>query len=175
MKNPHPQAEPLARLSELVKEINIAMLTTVTADGSLRSRPMGTQQIDLVEGAIWFFTSSDSPKSDEILHKQHVNLSYAAIADQHYVSVSGRAHLVRDPAKTRELWKPSAQIWFPGGIDDPTLALLRVDVTSAEYWDAPSSKMVQFFGLAQFAVTGKAGNALGKNVKVEIISRDLQS
>lgn len=175
MKNTSPRADSFARLSELVEGINIAMLTTVTAEGTLRSRPMSTQQIDLVEGAIWFFTASDSPKSDEILHKQHVNLSYAAIADQHYVSISGRAHLVRDPAKTRKLWKPSAQLWFPGGIDDPTLALLRVDVTSAEYWDAPSSKMVQLFGPDPLAVTGKAVNTLGKNVKVEMISRDLQS
>ena len=161
-------AESFARLSELIKDIHIAMLTTVTGDGTIRSRPMGTQQVDLINGALWFFASSESPKTDEILHHQQVNLSYASIDKQRYVSVSGRAHVLRDKNKTRELWKPAAKIWFQQGVDDPTLVLLRVDVVAAEYWDSPSSKMVQLYGMAKFALTGKTSKALGENVHVDI-------
>lgn len=170
-KNSAPtHTESFARLNELISDIQVAMLTTRTEDGVLRSRPMATQQIDLIDGVIWFFSSSESPKTDEILHQKQVNLAYAAVDKQRYVSVSGEAHVVRDKTKAKELWKPAAKIWFPEGVDDPSLILLRVDVTSAEYWDSPSSKMVQFYGMAKLALTGKPGKALGENVRVDITS-----
>lgn len=167
---PQTHAESFARLGELISDINIAMLSTVTDDGTIRSRPMGTQQIDLLDGALWFFTSSESPKTDEIIHRKQVNLSYSSIEKQRYVSVSGQAHLLRDRAKARELWKPAAKIWFPEGVDDPTLILLRVDVVSAEYWDSPSSKMVQLYGMAKYALTGKRNSELGDNIQLDLRS-----
>jgi general stress protein 26 len=44
---------------------------------------------------------------------------------QRYVSVAGRAWLLRDRAKIDELWSPLYKAWFPDGKDDPELALLR--------------------------------------------------
>ncbi len=167
-RTPVPPADAFARLGELIKDINFAMLSTIGPDGSLRSRPMGTQEIDLEHGLLWFFTAVDSPKVNEIASDHEVGLTYAEPAKQKYVSVSGRAHLVRDPAKARKLWTPLAKAWFPGGVDDPRLALLRVHATAAEYWDSPSSKMVQLFGLAQAAITGHPSHALGENVKVPL-------
>ncbi|HEY4246833.1 MAG TPA: pyridoxamine 5'-phosphate oxidase family protein [Lacunisphaera sp.] len=167
---PPTHAESFARLGELIKDINIAMLSTVTDDGTIRSRPMGTQQIDLLDGALWFFTSSESPKADEILHRKQVNLSYSSIEKQRYVSISGQAHLVRDRVKAKELWNPAVKIWFPDGVDDPTLVLLRVDVVAAEYWDSPSSKMVQIYGMAKYALTGNKSSELGENVHLDLRS-----
>jgi len=173
-KNSAPtHAESFARLNQLISDLHIAMLTTATADGSLRSRPMATQQVDLIDGVLWFFSASDSPKADEILHQKAVNLAYMSVDKQRYVSVSGEAHVVRDKTKTRQLWKPAAKAWFPGGVEDPNLVLLRVDVVSAEYWDAPSSKMVQFYGLAKLAFTGNSDKTLGENVQIDIASAKL--
>jgi general stress protein 26 len=165
---PQTHAESFARLGELISDIHIAMLSTVTDDGTIRSRPMGTQHIDLLDGALWFFTSSESPKADEIIHRKQVNLSYASIEKQRYVSVSGQAYLVRDRARARQLWKPAAKIWFPEGVDDPTLLLLRVDVIAAEYWDSPSSTMVQLYGMAKSAFTGKKSRELGENIHLDL-------
>jgi general stress protein 26 len=39
--------------------------------------------------------------------------------------------------------------WFPDGLDDPDLALLRVHVEAAEYWDSPSSTMVHIVGFVR--------------------------
>ncbi|HEX2900719.1 MAG TPA: pyridoxamine 5'-phosphate oxidase family protein [Bacteroidia bacterium] len=163
---PPPPAEAFARLGELIKDIHFAMLTTVAADGSLRSRPMGTQEVELEHARIWFFTSIDSPKTEEISREHEVCLAYASPGKQKYVSVSGRATVVRNPDKARKLWTPLAKAWFPGGVEDPTLALLSVRATAAEYWDAHSSKMIQLFGLARTALTGHPAD-LGENVKVD--------
>ena len=142
------------KLGELLKGIRIAMFTTVDTDGSLHSRPMATMDQDF-DGTLWFFTDATSAKVDEVRRDQHVNLSYANPEDQKYVSVSGRAMLVRDKAKMKELWSPIHKAWFPKGLDDPNIALLRVEVEKAEYWDSPSSAVVRMFGFAKAVVTGK--------------------
>ncbi len=146
--------EAIKKLGELIKDIKFAMMTTVADDGSLHSRPMTTQQQDF-DGDLWFFTGADSLKVEESRINRHVNVSYANPGDQKYVSVSGVAELVRDQAKNRELWNPVYKAWFPKGLDDPELALLKVKVTDAEYWDTPSGKMVQLIGLVKAVATGE--------------------
>ena len=145
----------IQKLGELIKDIRIAMLTTVDDDGSLRSRPMATQKAAF-DGSLWFFTRASSPKVDEVENAHEVNLSYAAPDSNTYVSVSGTAQLIRDPNKAKELWNPILKAWFPQGLDDPDLALLYVNVEKAEYWDSPSSAMVHIAGFVKAIATGQA-------------------
>lgn len=155
-------------LCEMIKDINFAMLTTISEDGSLHSRPMATQQVDADRAELWFLTSIDSPKVEEIYHEKSVGLSYASPAKNNYVSVAGRAYVLRDKTKAAELWTPFAKVWFPQGVDDPNLALLRVVIESAQYWDSPSSKVVQLWGLAKVMLTGNPPKNTGDNVKVNV-------
>lgn len=138
-------------LWDKIRDVRVAMLTTVEEDGSLRSRPMYTQQAEF-GGELWFFTADDSGKVEEIAREHQVNLSYVDPDDSRYVSVSGVAELVKDRAKIEELWSPMLKAWFKGGQDDPTLALLRVRVSRAEYWDDTSSKMTQLVGMVKAAL-----------------------
>lgn len=161
-----PEGYP--KLCELIKDIDFAMLTTVVEDGALHSRPMATQQIDADRAELWFFTAIDSPKVAEIYHERQVGVSYASPAKQSYVSVAGRAYVVRDTEKAQELWTPAAKIWFPQGVNDPHLALLRVVMESAQFWDSSSSKVVQLFGLAKLMLTGNPPKNTGENVKVTL-------
>jgi general stress protein 26 len=143
-----------AKLWAMIKDIKFAMLVTEQEDGTLRSRPMATQQADF-DGDLWFFTAMDAPKVAEVRHHSKVNLSYAEPEDQKYVSVSGTCEVVRDAAKMKELWNPVYKAWFPQGLDDPKLTLLKVTVTNAEYWDAPAGKMVYLIGTAKAALKGE--------------------
>lgn len=152
-----PGAEELATVARLMKDVKVAMLTSVCQDGSLHSRPMATQEHEF-DGSLWFFTRDDSAKAGELAAHPRVNVSYARPDHQHYVSLAGTAELVRDPAKVRELWNPALTAWFPKGQDDPALALLRVDVETVAYWDAPSSAMVHLIGYVAATVTGRPYN-----------------
>ncbi|MDZ4796688.1 MAG: pyridoxamine 5'-phosphate oxidase family protein [Bryobacteraceae bacterium] len=147
--------DSVRKLGELIHEVKVAMLTTVEPDGQLRSRPMATQGTDF-DGQLWFFTALDSSKVDEVQREEHVNVAYSQPDKQIYVSVSGKASVSRDKAKLKELWNPIHKAWFPKGLEDPHLGLLCVDVDRAEYWDAPSAKLVQLFGFVKAVVTGKA-------------------
>lgn len=163
MAGPTNNAEAQAKVWQMIKDIHIAMMTTID-DGTLRSRPMVSKP-DRFDGTLWFFTWASSHKIDEVERNQQVNLSYALPDKQQYVSVSGTATLVRDKAKAKELWNPFVAAWFPKGLDDPDLALLRVDVEYAEYWDAPSSRMVRLYEYAKANAAGRTPD-MGENRKV---------
>jgi len=154
----------MQKLADLIAQAPIAMLTTEEPDGSLRSRPLATLQMDS-EGKLWFFTALSSGKVGEIDQHRKVNLSYANTDKQSYVSVCGSARLFRDRDKMRELWTPWVEPWFPDGLADPDLALLEITVSDAEYWDAPASRAGRLFGLAK-AVTSGSTEQMGEHGRV---------
>ena len=154
MKNSTTEQNQVAELGEFINNIRFAMLTTKEADGSLRSRPMATQEMD-AEGNLWFFTELDSAKSEEIENDAQVSISYADPDDNVYVSVSGIASTFRDAARARQLWNTFVQAWFPNGPEDPNVGLIRVEVEKAEYWKGPTSRAVQVFNMLKASATGK--------------------
>lgn len=158
--------EDARKLWDMIGSIQFAMLTTTDEDGTLRSRPMAAVNRDF-DGELWFFTRASSHKTLEIDRHHQVNLAYSDPDGQNYVSVSGMAELVRDRAKAKELWKEPMRTWFPDGLDDPDLALLRVRADSAEYWDSPSSAMVHAYGYVKARLTGEPPNP-GENRKLDL-------
>jgi general stress protein 26 len=153
------------RLEEKIKDVRMAMMTTVEADGTLHSRPMATLDME-PDGTLWFFTLASAPKVSELQQHQQINVTYAKPEDNLFVSVSGTAQLVRDRQKVEDMWKPYLKPWFPKGKDDPDLALLRVNIAKAEYWDAPSGKMGILYSAVKGLATG--GRDLGENQKLNL-------
>lgn len=155
MNSPHAAtAQDVQKLGKMIHGIQIAFMTTVADDGSLHARPMATQHTEF-DGTLWFFTREHSAKVDELEQREQVSLTYADPRDQTYVAVVGTAELVQDEAKMKELWHPLLKAWFPKGLNDPELALLKVTVDRAEYWDSHSSTLVHLIGFAKAMLTGK--------------------
>ncbi|MCU1288713.1 MAG: ral stress protein [Acidobacteria bacterium] len=155
----------IVKLNDLIKGIKTAMLTTIDK-GVLRSRPMQTQEFDF-DGDLWFFTSSNTHKAEEIENDNRVNVSYAAPSVNTYVSVSGTAEIVKDQAKIDEYWNDILKAWFPEGKDSPDLVLLKVSVEQAEYWDSPSSTIVQIAGFVKAMATGERADG-GEHEKINL-------
>ena len=155
------------KLQEMIKDIDFCMLSTIDDSGSVHSRPMSLNSEVDDEGNLWFFTSSNSLKAHEIERSPHVNASFSNPEDSQYVSLSGKAELVTDRAKIKELWKPILKAWFPDGPDQSDLALLKVRVEKAEYWDSPSSTVAQVFSFVSAIVSGKQVE-LGENKKLNL-------
>ena len=153
------------RLWKLIHAIRVAMLTTRGADGAMRSRPLMTQNgsLDAASPVLWFFVSRASEVAAEAANDASVNVAYADPDEDRYVSIAGTAEVVRDRAQADALWSAAAKAWFPGGVDDPDLQLLRVQVQHAEYWDVKESRMVQLFKMAKAVVTGERPRGMGEH------------
>ena len=145
--------EGLKKIADLLKGIRIAMINTVARDGSISARPMAVQD-KTFDGKLWFLTRVKSEKVDEILQDQHVTLTLTDTSDAKYLTLKGRASVNQDRAKISELWSSMYKAWFPEGESDPEIAVLRVDVTEAEYWQASSSSLVRGAKYLAAAVTG---------------------
>ena len=156
-------SEATKKMWSMMKDIGFAMMTTEDGD-NLRARPMVAVQKEF-DGSLWFYTRASSHKVDEVQGDQRVGVTYAEPSKQEYVSLSGKARLVRDKAAITEHWQESMRTWFPKGTDDPDIALLRVEITEAEYWDAPNSKMIHAYGYVKAVLTGSPPNP-GGNEKI---------
>lgn len=155
MDNQDSKTRQWSELLDKIRHIRFAMLTTENEEGFLHSRPMGT--LDASEsGALWFFTGRSTLKAREIERHARVNLSYIGGDKETFVSIAGEARLVEDAAKAKAMWNPLMKAWFPQGLDDPDLVLMRVDVDEAEYWDTGSRKMQTLIRFAK-AMVGAGG------------------
>jgi len=153
-----PKQADRNKLWNLIRKEHTALLVTVEADGSLDARPMGCQQ-RAFDGTLWFLTFRHSDKLHEIAHDSQVLISYARPSGYHYVAVTGRARMIEDAAKKKELWREAFRVWFPSGPDDPEIALLQVTVIRARYWTRPASILTYAWAYVRARATGQAARA----------------
>lgn len=167
MKIDHPQSDAIARLGELIKDVQVAMLTTIAPDGELTSRPLQTLQVAF-DGDLWFITSASSGKVVDLASNAHVNLAYARPGDNTYVSVSGRAQLLRDRARLDALWDDHMKAYFPRGKEDPDVVLLKVEVDSAVYWEGPGAFTATLLEIASRMGAGAGPAAHGEHARIDL-------
>ena len=134
MKIEEQRTAELRRLAGLVDGIDVAMLTTHAEDGSMVSRPLEVLKFD-GDGEFVFFTAIDSYKGAQLDEHADVNLAFADPRRHRFISVRGSARVERDRATIDELWSLPQRVFFPQGKDDPHLAVLRVHVRDAAYWE----------------------------------------
>ena len=158
-------AGDLAELTRIIRDIRVALLTTVGREGQFHTRPVQTLKVE-ADATLWFFTDWTSPKVTELHHDVRVSLGYADLAKNVYVALSGEGSLFRDPQKAKELWSIEQRAYYPKGPDDERLALLRVAILHAEYWIAPG-RTSYIIAAARAGVTGIPAGVIGEDHKVK--------
>jgi general stress protein 26 len=154
---------------DVLKSFDHAMLVT-RRDAELRSRPMAIADAS-DDGHVWFITSVDSGKLEEITDEPFVNLAMQAAS--RFLSISGTVRATRDPERINALWNDIQELWFPKGRNDPTLILLEVVPTYAEYWDRSGVEAVRFmFDAARALATGHTlDDDEGRHAKIDFPDR----
>lgn len=145
--------EKLELIKEKIGNAKVAMMTTLDENNDLVSRPMYTQDIN--DFGFFFFTNEFSDKINEVESHKSINLAYSDHDHNTYVSISGDATLIHDQTKIQTLWNPILEAWFPKGLKDPKLALIKVIPVTAAYWDGSANKMVQLYQAAKAMLTGE--------------------
>ena len=157
--------ESIELLKEKVKDVRMAMLTTMTKEGDHVARPMATQEMG-PDGTIWFLTSAESGKVKDISINPKVGISYSDSSSELYVSISGIAKVSNDRELIKKFWNPFYKAWFESE-SDPSIRVIEVEPTSAEYWDTKGGKVVSLISMALSAVTGKDFEA-GENKEIKL-------
>lgn len=125
----------VTRLKTMTEGLDVCMLITTDAEGQRHNRPMAAVKID-DEGNCWFFASRSSGKLRDISTNNKVQVIFADPASDHYVEIHGIGNVICDEAEIKDKWSPLVNEWFPGGIKDPEICLVKAEVTNIFYWDA---------------------------------------
>ena len=142
----------VAEVAELIADTRVCMLTTTDATRTLVSRPMAVLEVEF-DGDLWFFSDADARKVEQVRHDARVNVAFAS--GHSWVSVAGRAEVVRDVDKIERLWSAVLSSWFPDGPQSPGLVLVKVHAESAEYWDTPGIGVASVLSLVKARTTGQ--------------------
>jgi general stress protein 26 len=161
----HSDPGDWAKLGELIRDIRVALLTTLDHDGRFHTRPVQTLRVD-ADHTLWFFTDWASSKADELHRDVRVSLGYADPAKNVYAAVSGSGSLFRDIQLAKQLWSVEQRAYYPAGPEDERLALLRVLVERAEYWIAPG-RTSYLIAAVTAILTGTPAGVIGENRKID--------
>jgi general stress protein 26 len=130
----------LEDISEKMRDIDFAMLTTRTQKGAIAARPMSNnRQVDF-DGDSYFFTLDSTGTVADISNDPQVGLSYqgksgALGMKPLFITIAGRGELIRDKAQFEQHWTKDLDAWFKQGIDTPGLTLLKVTAERLHCWN----------------------------------------
>jgi general stress protein 26 len=131
----------LTDIAKAMKHIDISILTTITGAGALTGRPMSNNRDVDYDGDSYFFTDGSAQLVKDIEANPNVGLG---LQGKHHlwISISGKADLIRDKTAFKDHWNKDLDKWFDDGIDTPGLTLVHVKAASIEYWDGKDSGKV---------------------------------
>jgi len=155
---PIHDSEAIEKFRTLIDHAPICHFLTRLDQRPIPTRPMATQEVDN-EGHFWFLSSRSSVKDSDIMEDTYVQLLYGNPGDAEFLSVFGTATVVEDMAKKRKLFGPAAKAWFPGGVDDPDLSVVRVKPLQGYYWDTKHGKMLTYLSMAASALLGNKSDS----------------
>lgn len=149
------QNEAIDKLKELAEKIRVCMFCTKLGSPTISTRPMTITSVD-EDGKLWFLSSGDSNKNEEISKDERVQLIFADPGSSQFVSIYGEADILTDDKSIETAWTPLAKAWYPGGKDDIFVTAIKVHPIEAHYWDTKNGKMISLIKMAAAAITGKA-------------------
>lgn len=143
------------KIKELVDEAKSCFFCTEVATvGMTHARPMSVRKVDGA-GNLWFLSSDDSHKNEELLHDPRVRLYFQGSARSDFLELSGMADVSKDKDRIRELWEPVLKTWFTEGANDPRITVIRVTPTEGYYWDTKHGTAVAGVKMLLGAMLGK--------------------
>ena len=120
------------KLYDVAKSCKPALLVTRGEGGGMHARPMHVAEVR-ADGDAYFATGLDSAKVREIEAGPAALVAFPDGAS--FATLTGIARAVRDRSLTDRLYSAAWKVWFPGGRDDPNLAIIKLDASAGEYWD----------------------------------------
>jgi general stress protein 26 len=154
-----------AKVRALLPQFKSAMMVTHAPNGDLHVRPLALQgDLSGFGGVLWFFTDERSRKVEEAAEGLPVSLICQSDEHSAYLHLSGTSTMVRDLPKMRELYSPILKTWFPKGLEDPNLVLMKFEASHGEFWESPGGVLQAAAAFATSVITGvgRKGGAAGE-------------
>ena len=130
----------LRDIAEKMRDIDFAMLSTLTSNEGIASRPMSNNRQVEYDGDNYFFTLEDTRTVADIQTNPHVGLTFqgksgALGMKPFFIAIEARGELIREKSRFAEHWTKDLDAWFKDGIETPDLVLVKVVAQRLHCWD----------------------------------------
>ena len=158
--------DAVQKVRKLLKRFRAAMLVT-DGGGELHARPMALVGKSEFDGSLWFFTERGSGKIVEAELGQATSLIFQNDRASVYLHLLGHAVEVKDRDVMAQMYTPLLKTWFPEGLDDPELTMLRFTAESGKYWENPGGKIRMLAAFTGALISGEPSQ-VGREGELEI-------
>lgn len=139
-KNNSENGNAVKQIKHIAESAGVCMFETIQPEPPFSVRPMSPVKVNDA-AVLWFFSAGNSKKNKEILIDSHVQLLFSNPGKNEYLSIYGTAQIITDKKTIEEMWSPIATVWFPAGVNDPDISLIKVTPESSYYWNSEHNKM----------------------------------
>jgi len=140
----------LHEISEKMRDMDFATLSTRTEGGAISGRPMSNNRQVEFDGDSFFFTCEDTRTVEDIRRDPSYQGSSGALGMKpFFITSEGRAEIIHDKAQFAEHWTKDLDDWFKDGVDTPGLVLIKVVTERLHYWDGYDSGEVEVSSKAE--------------------------
>jgi general stress protein 26 len=128
-------ADPQEIKQHFWKKIADSPFVMIGLDDGGHSEPLTAQLDEDQVDTLFFFIGKDN----RLAGGGAAMAQFVSKGHDFFACLAGTARVDNDFAMIDKLWNKQVEAWFPGGKDDPNLALLRFDVDDAEMWETDMS------------------------------------
>lgn len=122
---PPDRAAIIAAARDIIGKARYATFITLDGKGHPQARMVDPFAPD-EDLTIWVATNARTRKAAQIAYDNRVTMLYFDAVRESYVTVIGRARLVRDPGEKAKHWKEEWKAFYKGGYGGDEFLLIRV-------------------------------------------------
>ncbi|KKC26364.1 pyridoxamine 5'-phosphate oxidase family protein [Sphingomonas sp. SRS2] len=129
----------------LWKKLSQGPFMMVGLSGHGHAEPLTAQLDEDQADRIYFFVGRDN----RLVPGGAAMAQFVSKGQDFFACLAGTVSVDNDPAMIDKLWSKPVEAWFPGGRNDPSLTLIRLDIDEAELWESDMSltgKLKMIFG-----------------------------
>lgn len=127
-------AEIEAKAAALLDSVSVATLTSINEDGYPRTCLL-TKYRNHGFAEVYFITSKRSERNGKAAHFEKcpkASVCYFSGGDS--VTLIGHVEFITDRQARESIWREEDRRFFPKGLDDPKLRLLKFHTIEATFW-----------------------------------------
>ena len=130
-------------VSALLQTFDVCMMTTISMDGDINSRPMLQNKEVEYDGYLYFFSLKDTRKVRDLQDIPTVSLTYQDKENTMFLQVHGEAEMTDSPKEMAPFWDNNLDKWWHLREHTEGMCMIRVKVAWIRYWNQGKDVVVE--------------------------------
>jgi general stress protein 26 len=122
-------------ISTLLQSFDVCMMTTISGEGDINSRPMLQNKEAEYNGYLHFFSLKDTRKVRDLNDIPTISLTYQDKENTMFLQVHGEGEIINSTAEMAPHWDKKLDTWWHERENTPEMCMIRVKVTWIRYWN----------------------------------------